>query len=86
MPVQTHRKKNPKKRNSVSCPNAKDFTFCLGRCKARFRCDLPNLDSEMQGRKKLRTKKFRKHEQELWFHEKQAERDLRRSHSDRGLN
>jgi hypothetical protein len=78
-------KKNSKKTRKSKCPRAKDFTFCLGDCGSRFKCDLPNLDHKSQGRKHSFSKNFKKHEQELWFHVKEAERQLRRSHGDKEL-
>ena len=78
-------KKNSKKTRKSKCPYAKDSTFCLGQCAPRFKCDLPNMDHKTQGRKRSHAKQFKKHEQELWFHVKQAERQLRRSHGDQRL-
>ncbi len=78
-------KKNSKKTRKSKCPYAKDSTFCLGQCAPRFKCDLPYMDHKTQGRKRSHAKNFKKHEQELWFHVKQSERQLRRSHGDRGF-
>ena len=85
MAKKSSKKKNSKKTRKSKCPNAKDSTFCLGQCAPRFKCDLPNLDHKSQGRKHSFSKTFKKHEQEVWFHVKEAERQLRRSHGDRGL-
>ena len=85
MAKSTSCKRRPKKNRKSKCPRAKDFTFCLGDCNSRFRCDLPNMDHKSQGRKSSFGKKIKKHEQELWFHVKQAESELRRAHGEGGL-
>ena len=74
-----------KKHQQRPCPYEDQSDFCAGQCEDYYFCTLPKLVSKNEWRKRSKSESLTGYERAIRKMEEQAERDLRRSHVDRGF-